>query len=85
MVFYYLRNGLDRSRLGMVIGKKVFASAVQRNRLKRRLRYLFRRLAGTVCGFDIVIVARRGLGLRQYRTVERRFEVLAETLRNRAS
>ncbi len=55
-------NGLDHPRLGLVIGKKSVKLAVQRNRLKRLMRDSFRLNQQMLAGWDIVIVARRGLG-----------------------
>ena len=55
-------NGLDHPRLGLVIGKKAVKLSVQRNRLKRLMRDSFRRNQEILAGWDIVIVARKGLG-----------------------
>lgn len=52
------RNSLGYPRLGIVIGKKLFASAVRRNRLKRVIREVFRKNKNRFNSFDIVIVAR---------------------------
>jgi ribonuclease P protein component len=55
-------NGLDHPRLGLVIGKKSVKLSVQRNRLKRLMRDSFRLHQPLLKGWDIVIVARKGLG-----------------------
>jgi ribonuclease P protein component len=54
-------NGLDLPRLGLVIGKKSVKLSVERNRLKRLLRESFRLNQPMLSGWDVVIVARKGL------------------------
>lgn len=53
------RNALGRSRLGVVVGKKVAARAVDRNRLKRLVREAYRQDRERFGGNDLVVVARR--------------------------
>lgn len=55
-------NGLDHPRLGLVIGKKSVRLSVERNRLKRQIRETFRQLQSDLVGWDVVVVARKGLG-----------------------
>ncbi len=55
-------NDLDHPRLGLVIGKKSVKLSVERNRLKRLMRESFRHHQDNLVGWDIVIVARKGLG-----------------------
>ena len=55
-------NELDHPRLGLVIGKKSVKLSVERNRLKRQIRDSFRLNQDALAGWDIVIVARKGLG-----------------------
>nr|WP_305087613.1 ribonuclease P protein component [Pseudomonas kuykendallii] len=55
-------NDLDHPRLGLVIGKKSVKLSVERNRLKRQIRESFRLNQDSLVGWDIVIVARKGLG-----------------------
>lgn len=55
-------NDLDHPRLGLVIGKKSVKLSVERNRLKRQIRESFRLNQDSLNGWDIVIVARKGLG-----------------------
>lgn len=55
-------NDLDHPRLGLVIGKKSVKLSVERNRLKRQIRESYRHSQEALSGWDIVIVARKGLG-----------------------
>lgn len=55
-------NSFEHPRLGLVIGKKSVKLAVQRNRIKRVVRETFRQHQDNLAGWDIVIVARKGLG-----------------------
>lgn len=54
------KNDLEHPRLGLVIGKKNVKLAVQRNRLKRQIREIFRLNQHLISNYDIVVVARRG-------------------------
>ena len=59
----YLFPRLDEdgeTRLGLAVSRQV-GGAVERNRLKRRLRASFEELAGMLAGRDYVLVARPGL------------------------
>lgn len=56
------QNGLDHPRLGLVIGKKSVKLAVERNRLKRQIRESFRHHQDELGSWDVVLVARKGLG-----------------------
>lgn len=54
---FWRENGLELSRFGVIVGKKVFSKAVSRNRHKRLLREALRRnLSIFRPGFDIVIL-----------------------------
>jgi len=55
-------NDLEHPRLGLVIGKKSVKLSVERNRLKRQIRESFRHHQESLVGWDIVVVARKGLG-----------------------
>jgi ribonuclease P protein component len=53
-------NGLSHSRLGVTVGRRV-GSAVQRNRIKRRVREFFRLNKDSLPGSsDLVVTAREG-------------------------
>ncbi|MCL2368199.1 MAG: ribonuclease P protein component [Oscillospiraceae bacterium] len=58
IVVYCRRNGRDANQLGLTVGTKV-GKAVIRNRVRRRLKAIYRLHESTFRrGFDIVIVAR---------------------------
>jgi len=58
IVVYCRRGRGDRCRLGLTVGNKI-GKAVVRNRIRRRLREIYRLEEGRLTrGYDIVIVAR---------------------------
>lgn len=78
-------NDLEHPRLGLVIGKKSVKLSVQRNRIKRVIRETFRLSQVDLVGWDIVIIARRGLGELENPELIRQFGKLWQRLaRNRA-
>lgn len=61
------KNGLDFTRLGVTVGKRV-GNAVVRNRTKRLLREFFRQNKLRLPrGYDLVFVARKDAGRLDYR------------------
>ena len=60
LVVIACRNGLQYSRLGVVVSRRV-GNAVVRNRWKRRMREVFRRHRDRIpTGWDLVVRPRRG-------------------------
>ena len=54
------RNDCGIARLGLAISKKCAKSAVQRNRIKRLAREVFRSIQGGLPAADYVVICRRG-------------------------
>lgn len=73
-------NALDHPRLGMVIGKKSVKLSVERNRIKRQIRESFRHNLELLAGWDIVIVAKRGLGDLENEELKQQFGKLWKRL-----
>ena len=57
LVLKSLPNDIDRSRFGILVGKRN-GNAIARNRVKRRLREVLRR-EPVAAGWDIILIARR--------------------------
>ena len=80
LALYLRRNGQKSNRLGLTVSTKV-GGAVVRNRVRRRLREIYRlneeRLGG---GWDVVVVARVRAAESGYRQLEKSFLKLADRL-----
>ena len=73
----YRRNALDRTRFGISTGRRV-GSAVVRNRVRRRLRTILRRMIARIdTGWDVLIVARPNAATLAQRELE---QILAKLL-----
>ena len=70
VVLYCRKNGSGRNRLGLTTGTKV-GKAVVRNRVRRRLREIYRLHEGEFRqGWDLVVVARSRAAEETYRELE---------------
>ena len=80
LVVYCRRNGTKRNRIGLTVGAKL-GHAVERNRLRRRLREIYRLHETSFArGYDLVVVARsRAIGA-DYAALERAYLSLAARL-----
>jgi len=56
---YVSRNGLTQARIGIIASRRVAPRAVDRNRMKRLVREVFRTMAERPAGVDIVVELRR--------------------------
>ena len=80
LVVYCRRNGTQKNRVGLTVGAKL-GHAVERNRLRRRLREIYRLHEGQFSrGYDIVVVARAAAIQAPYRQLEGAYLRLAEKL-----
>ena len=71
LVLYLRRNGAGENRLGLTVGTKV-GKAVRRNRIRRRLREIYRLHEHELKqGYDVVIVARHKAAETDYHRLER--------------
>ena len=69
-VVYCRRNGKAENRLGVTVSAKL-GGAVQRNRIRRRLKEIYRQNEGDLkSGYDIVIVARMRSRYAEFREIE---------------
>ncbi len=69
---FFLPNGLDRQRLGVIASKKI-GNAVGRNLAKRHIREVFRNIKGKIePAMDIVIVSGRNLITLPVSIIERK-------------
>jgi len=56
---FFVRNGMQNARLGMIVGKRTLSGAVDRNRVKRLIRETFRQHSIKMCKLDLVVMLRR--------------------------
>ncbi|MBQ2445021.1 MAG: ribonuclease P protein component [Oscillospiraceae bacterium] len=80
LVLYCRRNGTDRSRLGFTVSTKL-GHAVVRNRVRRRLREIYRSVESELRpGYDLVVVARSAAVEAEFALLERNFRYLCQKL-----
>ncbi len=74
LVLKMIPNGLETSRFGLVVGKRL-GGAVVRNKVKRRLREVIRP-SPVEPGWDVVLIARRGAPAADFHQLKRATEEL---------
>ena len=80
LALYVRRNGRKTNRLGLTVSTKL-GCAVVRNRVRRRLREIYRLNEGSMsAGFDVVVVARVRAASSDYHQLEKSFLRLADKL-----
>ncbi len=69
IVLVFLQNGLPHSRFGFVVNKRL-GNAVQRNKIKRRMKESTRLQISTIkSGFDMVFIARQPICEAEYKNI----------------
>ena len=80
LALYVRRNGQKTNRLGLTVSTKV-GRAVVRNRIRRRLREIYRLHEDALAlGCDVVVVARVRAASSDYHQLEKSFLRLADKL-----
>ncbi len=80
LVLYCRRNSSAGNKLGITVSAKV-GNAVVRNKVRRRLREIYRLAEGELrSGFDIVLVARPRAVRSDYEALRREFYMAAERM-----
>lgn len=80
LAVYVRKNRVGRNRLGFTVGKKV-GGAVVRNRVRRKLKEIYRLHEEEFqTGCDIVVVARVRAAFSSYHQLEKSFLTLADKL-----
>ncbi|MGM0379277.1 MAG: ribonuclease P protein component [Bacillota bacterium] len=82
-IFYYLKNNKKYDRIGFTVSKKV-GNSVERNRIRRRLKAIFRQdYLETQKGYDLVIVARTKIKYINYKRLRNDFLKVNKKFRRR--
>lgn len=81
VVLHTLANGRQGPRLGLTVGRKV-GGAVVRNRVKRRVREIYRRWSerSRLPALDLVVHAKPSAGSASFAELERELERLLSSL-----
>lgn len=81
VVIYVIKNNMGLNRIGLSVSKKV-GNSVVRNRVRRRMKEIYRRFAGTTKqGYDIVFTARIGIGSVDFSVIENSMEAALKRAR----
>ncbi len=83
LVLYISPSEEEGARVGFAVGKRL-GGAVVRNRIRRRMREAFRRLAGSISGADLVFVARGRIVDASQRQIQREMKELLLGTKKRA-
>lgn len=71
LVLKIIKNNLNQSRFGFIVGGKISKKATLRNKIKRRLRELVRKkLEKIKKGFDAILIAKEGLENKDFWELE---------------
>ncbi len=76
LILYIRKNDLDHSRLGITVSKKT-GNAVVRNKIRRRIKEIYRELESNIKdGYDLIFVVRRNVPDISFRELRSAFRHL---------
>jgi len=71
LVLKIQRNSLEQSRIGFVVSKKISKKAVERNRIKRRLREIVKKeISELKNGIDLVFLVKKNIITAEFSEIE---------------
>lgn len=74
LVLHYVKNELDHNRIGIVVSKKVSNRAVARNKIRRRLKEIYRLDQERIeVGYDLIFIAKASCLTIDYETLKKSF------------
>lgn len=79
ITLYYLENGTNKNRIGIVISRKAQKSSVKRNRLKRLVKEIYRDIETMFSGYDIIFLFRKNDILPNYSQVDNEIHYLLKS------
>jgi len=71
LVLKFKSNSLEQSRIGFVVSKKISKKAVERNRIKRRLREIVKKeISELKNGIDLVFLVKKNIITAEFSEIE---------------
>ena len=83
LALHYQANQLQRTRLGLVVGKKTAKLAASRNYMRRVLRELFRLQQHEILAADIILRVQKKFDKRDFQLIKLEFNALVVKLNQR--
>jgi ribonuclease P protein component len=80
LIIYYRYNQATHPRLGMIVSKKVAASSVKRNYMRRVLREFFRKQQSRLGNVDLVIRVQKSFSRQDFSAIQQEFANLTARL-----
>ncbi|SHH36472.1 ribonuclease P protein component [Anaerosphaera aminiphila DSM 21120] len=81
LTVFYKKNNLNCKRVGFTITKKI-GNAVTRNKIKRRLKEIYRECSGELKnGYDYVFVVKKGVDKLSFNELKNSFIHLSKRIR----
>lgn len=75
LIFKYQNNNLNKTRFAISVNKKIFRTAVIRNKIKRQIRHIMREL-NEYKSVDILIIIKNGYLSQDFLDIKKSFESL---------